>query len=40
MNAKFCAHCGRTFEVIQVQSEERRKEIPLLEDGDEQEEPK
>ena len=27
MNAKFCAHCGRTFEVIQVQSEERVKKF-------------
>ncbi|ANA81532.1 hypothetical protein PVOR_10444 [Paenibacillus vortex V453] len=40
LNAKFCAHCGRTFEVIQVQSEELRKEIPLLEETRDQEEPK
>lgn len=40
VNAKFCAHCGRTFEVIQVQTEEQRKEVPLLEDGGDQEEPK
>lgn len=40
INAKFCAHCGRTFEVIQVQSAEQHKEISLLEDGGDQEEPK
>lgn len=41
INAKFCASCGQTFEIIQVKSDvEQREEIPLLEDGKDQAEPK
>lgn len=41
INAKFCASCGQTFEIIQVKSDEQqREEIPLLEDGQDRAEPK
>lgn len=37
MNAKFCAHCGRTFEIIHVTSdEEQDEEVPLLEQGNDE----